>query len=142
FRHLETDFRRMTNLPKKLIEKLEEAAEISVLREKSSQDSVDGTRKWAFETRDGHGLDTVMIPSGDRRSICVSSQVGCAMGCAFCRTATMGFIRNLTLGEILEQAHFVSRYLREQDGSRLSNVIFMGMGEPLHNLANVAAACG
>jgi len=141
FRHLETDFRKMTNLPKKLIEKLEETAEISVLKEKSRQDSVDGTRKWAFETHDGHVFETVMIPSGDRRSICVSSQVGCAMGCTFCRTATMGFIRNLTLGEILEQAHFVSRYVREQDGARLSNVIFMGMGEPLHNISNVSAAC-
>jgi 23S rRNA (adenine2503-C2)-methyltransferase len=141
FRHLETDFRKMTNLPKKLIEKLEEAAEISVLKEKSRQDSVDGTRKWAFETHDGHVFETVMIPSGDRRSICVSSQVGCAMGCTFCRTATMGFIRNLTLGEILEQAHFVARFVREQDGARLSNVIFMGMGEPLHNIANVSTAC-
>lgn len=141
FKHLENDFQKMSNLPKKLIEKLEEAAEVSVLREKSRQDSVDGTRKWAFETHDGHVFETVMIPSGDRRSICVSSQVGCAMGCAFCRTATMGFIRNLTLGEILEQVHRVSRHLREQDGSRLSNVIFMGMGEPLHNLENVATAC-
>lgn len=141
FRHLETDFRAMTNLPKKLIEKLDEHAEISVLREKSRQDSVDGTRKWAFETHDGHVFETVMIPSGDRRSLCVSSQVGCAMGCTFCRTATMGFIRNLTLGEILEQVHYASRFLRAQDGSRLSNVIFMGMGEPLHNLENVARAC-
>lgn len=141
FRHLETDFERMSNLPKKLIEKLDEGAEISVLREKSRQDSIDGTRKWAFETRDGHVFETVMIPSGDRRSICVSSQVGCAMGCTFCRTATMGFVRNLTLGEILEQVHTISRFLRTQDGSRLSNVIFMGMGEPLHNLENVAKAC-
>src|SRR5690606_16275501 len=93
------------------------------------------------ETHDGHVFETVMIPSGDRRSICVSSQVGCAMGCSFCRTATMGFIRNLTLGEILEQVHRVARFVREQDGSRLSNVIFMGMGEPLHNLDNVAQAC-
>jgi len=141
FRHLEDDFQSMSNLPKKLIAKLDEAAEVSVLREKSRQESVDGTRKWAFETHDGHVFETVMIPSGDRRSICVSSQVGCAMGCSFCRTATMGFIRNLTLGEILEQVHRVARFVREQDGSRLSNVIFMGMGEPLHNLANVAQAC-
>jgi 23S rRNA (adenine2503-C2)-methyltransferase len=141
FRQLETDFSRMSNLPKKLIEKLDEAAEISALRVKSRQDSIDGTRKWAFETHDGHVFETVMIPSGDRRSICVSSQVGCAMGCTFCRTATMGFIRNLTLGEILEQVQFVARYVREEDGARLSNVIFMGMGEPLHNIANVAAAC-
>jgi 23S rRNA (adenine2503-C2)-methyltransferase len=142
FRHLETDFRRMSNLPAALMEKLEAAAEVSVLREKSRQDSVDGTRKWAFETRDGHVFETVLIPTGDRRSLCVSSQVGCAMGCTFCRTATMGFIRNLTLGEILEQVHFAARSLKATDGSRLSNVIFMGMGEPLHNLDNVARACG
>ena len=141
FRHLETDFRRMSNLPKKWIEKLDADAEITTLTVQSRQDSVDGTRKWAFRTPDGHVFETVLIPSGDRRSLCVSSQVGCAMGCTFCRTATMGFIRNLTLGEILEQIHYAARVVREEDGTRLSNVIFMGMGEPLHNLENVARAC-
>jgi 23S rRNA (adenine2503-C2)-methyltransferase len=141
FRHLETDFRKMTNLPKALQEKLAEAATGSVLTVKDRQVSSDGTVKWAFRTHDGHFFETVLIPSEDRRSICVSSQIGCAMGCTFCRTATMGFIRNLTLGEILEQIHFVSRHLRESEGTRLSNVIFMGMGEPLLNLENVARAC-
>ncbi len=141
FRHLETDFAQMTNLPKSLIEKLEAEAEVAVLTERGRQDSIDGTRKWAWETQDGHVFETVLIPTGDRRSLCVSSQVGCAMGCTFCRTATMGFIRNLTLGEILEQVLRANRFLREMDGSRLSNVIFMGMGEPLHNLENVAKAC-
>lgn len=141
FRHLETDFGRMTSLSKALTEKLEAAAEVSVLTERSRQDSLDGTRKWAWATRDGHVFETVLIPTDDRRSLCVSSQVGCAMGCTFCRTASMGFIRNLTLGEILEQVLRANRFLRELDGSRLTNVIFMGMGEPLHNLENVARAC-
>ena len=141
FRHLETDFRRMSNLPQKLVESLEEKATVSTLRERSRQDSVDGTRKWALETQDGHVFETVLIPTESRRSLCVSSQIGCAMGCTFCRTATMGFIRNLTLGEILEQVLWVNRFLQDLDGSRVSNVIFMGMGEPLHNLENVALAC-
>ena len=141
FRHLETDFRKMTNLPKGIQDKLEGAVTASVLKVKASQVSIDGTTKWAFETHDGHVFETVLIPTDDRRSICVSSQIGCAMGCTFCRTATMGFIRNLTLGEILEQIHFVGRHLRETEGSRVSNVIFMGMGEPLLNLENVARAC-
>src|SRR5215217_347952 len=141
FHHLESDFSRMSNLSKKLVEKLSGSAEVSVLTTESLQQSTDGTLKWAFKTRDGHVFETVMIPTENRRSLCVSSQIGCAMGCTFCRTATMGFIRNLTLGEILEQVFLASRWLREMDGSRISNVIFMGMGEPMHNLENVAKAC-
>ena len=141
FRHLETDFGKMTNLPKGVQEKLAEAVVASTLSVKAVQVSTDGTTKWALETHDGHVFETVLIPTEDRRSLCVSSQIGCAMGCTFCRTATMGFIRNLTLGEILEQVHFVNRHLKEKDGTRLSKVIFMGMGEPLLNLENVARAC-
>ena len=143
YRNLETDFRKMSNLPKPLVEALESSAICQVLSIQASQISHDGTTKWVFETHDGHFFETVLIPTEDRRSICVSSQIGCAMGCTFCRTATMGFIRNLTLGEILEQVHFVSRYLKEKEGpeARVSNVIFMGMGEPLLNLENVAQAC-
>jgi 23S rRNA (adenine2503-C2)-methyltransferase len=141
FRHLVIDFGKMTNLPKAIQEKLAGAVETSALSVKAAQVSVDGTTKWAFQTQDGHVFETVLIPTEDRRSICVSSQIGCAMGCTFCRTATMGFIRNLSLGEILEQVHFVNRHLKEKDGSRLTNVIFMGMGEPLLNLENVARAC-
>jgi 23S rRNA (adenine2503-C2)-methyltransferase len=137
FHHLESGFDRMSNLSRKLVEKLSTAAEVSLLTVKSVQESRDGTRKWAFQTRDGHVFETVLIPTENRRSLCVSSQIGCAMGCTFCRTATMGFIRNL----ILEQVFQASRWLREMDGSRISNVIFMGMGEPLHNLENVARAC-
>ena len=141
FHGLESDFSRMSNLPKKLIDRLQEKAEISTLSERSFQKSVDGTLKWALATPDNHVFETVLIPTESRRSLCVSSQIGCAMGCTFCRTATMGFIRNLTLGEILEQVLWVNRYLKAFDGSKITNVIFMGMGEPLHNLENVALAC-
>jgi 23S rRNA (adenine2503-C2)-methyltransferase len=141
FRGLEADFRRMSNLPKPWVEALGEKARVSVLRERSLQESADGTRKWALETPDGHVFETVLIPTESRRSLCVSSQIGCAMGCVFCRTASMGFLRNLTLGEILEQVLWANRFLKERDGSHVTNVIFMGMGEPLLNLENVARAC-
>ncbi len=136
-----TDFASMSNLPKNLITELEEKTVLTTLTLRDEQVSTDGTRKWALATHDGHVFETVLIPSGDRRSICVSSQIGCAMGCVFCRTASMGFIRNLSLGEILEQALWVTRFLQSSGGGRLSNVIFMGMGEPLLNLENVALAC-
>lgn len=141
FQHLETDFTRMRNLPKSLVEKLNASATVMTLSPEAEQHSSDGTVKWALKAADGRVFECVMIPSEDRRSVCVSSQVGCAMGCTFCRTATMGFIRQLTLGEILEQVFFVSRFLREREKGRVSNVIFMGMGEPLLNLDAVAQAC-
>ncbi|HLP40253.1 MAG TPA: hypothetical protein VK465_01990, partial [Fibrobacteria bacterium] len=80
FRHLEADFRKMTNLPKGLKEQLAETAEVAVLGVKDVQVSSDGTTKWAFKTHDGHVFESVLIPSEDRRSVCVSSQIGCAMG--------------------------------------------------------------
>lgn len=138
---LETTPSGMSNLSKGLRGHLEESCTIATLEVAEEQRSVDGTTKWAFRTPDGHLFETVLIPTEDRRSLCISSQVGCAMGCTFCRTASMGFIRNLTLGEIVEQVHFVARYLRNLDASAPTNVIFMGMGEPLHNLETVARAC-
>ena len=141
FQNLETDFGKMSNLPKSLVQALQASATTSTLKVKAEQISFDGTTKWVFETHDGHFFETVLIPTEDRNSVCVSSQIGCAMGCTFCRTATMGFIRNLSLGEILEQVHHVSRQLKSKNGGRVSNIIFMGMGEPLLNLENVAKAC-
>jgi 23S rRNA (adenine2503-C2)-methyltransferase len=138
---LASNFEVMTNIPKSLLDALKERTLIHSLKEVGHQVSSDGTTKWAFETHDGHVFEAVMIPSEGRRSICMSSQIGCAMGCTFCRTATMGFIRNLTLGEVLEQAHRVAAHLRATENARLSNVIFMGMGEPMHNLETVALAC-
>lgn len=138
--HLATSFDQMTNLPKDLRAVLTENAQVGVLTEVEKQVSVDGTAKWAFQDADGKKFETVMIPEDDRRTACISSQVGCAMGCAFCRTAQMGFLRNLTSGEILQQVAHVKRWLRETNQPNLSNIVFMGMGEPMANYNAVLAA--
>lgn len=139
--HLATEFDQMTNLPKDLRALLNEHAEVGVLKQVDQQVSKDGTAKWAFEDAEGRRFETVMIPDDDRRTACISSQVGCAMGCAFCRTAQMGFLRNLTSGEILQQVAHVKRWLRDTNQPQLSNIVFMGMGEPLNNLPALMHAC-
>jgi len=139
--HLATSFDQMTNLPKDLRAVLTENAQVGVLTEVEKQVSMDGTAKWAFQDVDGKKFETVMIPEDDRRTACISSQVGCAMGCSFCRTAQMGFLRNLTSGEILQQVAHVKRWLRETNQPNLSNIVFMGMGEPLNNLPALLHAC-
>ena len=139
--HLATSFDQMTNLPKDLRAVLTEQAEVGALVQVDQQVSTDGTAKWAFEDGNGKRFETVMIPDDDRRTACISSQVGCAMGCAFCRTAQMGFLRNLTSGEILQQVAHVKRWLRETKQPNLSNIVFMGMGEPLNNLPALLHAC-
>jgi 23S rRNA (adenine2503-C2)-methyltransferase len=139
--HLAVSLEEMTNLPKSLRLLLSEQVETGALCVVQEQVSVDGTAKWAFE---GHGtgrFETVMIPDEDRRTACISSQVGCAMGCAFCRTAQMGFVRNLSRGEILQQVAHVQRWLRDRKEPALTNIVFMGMGEPLNNLPQVLSAC-
>lgn len=133
-------FQAMGNLPQDLRDKLINKFSLQTLKVATKQTSVDGTQKWLFQTHDSHFIETVYIPDDDRHSICVSSQVGCAMGCRFCSTAKMGFIRNLSAGEILEQFLQVQNEISVH-GKSLSNVIFMGMGEPMHNLENVASAC-
>lgn len=139
--HLATSFDQMTNLSKDLRALLTEHAEVGVLSEVEQQVSEDGTAKWAFQDADGKRFETVMIPDEDRRTACISSQVGCAMGCSFCRTAQMGFLRNLTPGEILQQVAHVKRWLRDTHQPNLSNIVFMGMGEPLNNLPSLLQAC-
>ena len=100
----------------------------------------DGTVKRAYELRDGSVIESVLMPYNDgRRTACISSQAGCGMGCTFCATGQMGFSRHLTSAEIFEQASRFSRELRRR-GERLSNVVFMGMGEPLANYDNVIEA--
>ena len=136
-----TDFDAMTNLPKPLRERL--AAEIRLggmapLRELGSQDGE--TRKWLLQLADGQLVEAVLMRyEGVRRTACLSTQSGCAMGCIFCATGQMGFARHLTSGEIVEQALLIARVL-EADGERLSNIVLMGMGEPLHNYDAVLAA--
>lgn len=140
FKGLARSFEEMENVPLDLRELLIQTFRINSLEESQRTESTDGTIKFAFRTHDGHFIETVMIPGLDRYSVCVSTQVGCAMGCTFCRTATMGQIRNLETGEILEQVIQVKRMLQERDLD-ITNIIFMGMGEPMHNLANVHRTC-
>lgn len=136
-----TSFDEMTDLSKALREKLKARAEIVPLVKDAEQRSVDGTIKYRWKTRDGRYIESVYMPSSDRKTLCVSTQVGCAMACTFCMTGTLGLKRNLTPGEIVAQVHAVNREVRKNEGLEtlrpLSNLVFMGMGEPLHNFENL-----
>ena len=132
----ESDPSRMTDLAKSLREKLPSAATVQTLPVLSRQDSADGTIKWLFDVGDGNAVETVFIPEEDRGTLCVSSQAGCAVGCRFCSTGHQGFSRNLTTGEILAQLwqaeFFLRRHLKTTERV-ITNVVMMGMGEPLQN---------
>ncbi|MGH1389373.1 MAG: bifunctional tRNA (adenosine(37)-C2)-methyltransferase TrmG/ribosomal RNA large subunit methyltransferase RlmN [Aeromonas jandaei] len=131
------DFDQMTNVNKVLKERLKEIAEIKAPEISREQRSSDGTIKWALQVGDQE-VETVYIPEDDRATLCVSSQVGCALECKFCSTAQQGFNRNLKVSEIIGQ---VWRAARVVGGKRpITNVVMMGMGEPLLNLANVVPA--
>jgi 23S rRNA (adenine2503-C2)-methyltransferase len=136
-----TSFDEMSDLSKALREKLKQHAEIVPLVKDAEQRSVDGTIKYRWKTRDGRYIESVYMPSSDRKTLCVSTQVGCAMACTFCMTGTLGLKRNLTPGEIVAQVHAVNREVRQNEGLEtlrpLSNLVFMGMGEPLHNFENL-----
>jgi 23S rRNA (adenine2503-C2)-methyltransferase len=132
------DFADMTDLAKSLRDRLAGCAELKRLVPLSEQASTDGTIKWLFDVGNGDAVETVFIPEGDRGTLCVSSQAGCAVGCRFCSTGHQGFSRNLTTGEIIGQLwqaeHSLRRRLGLPDGERaISNVVMMGMGEPLQN---------
>lgn len=139
-----TSFDEMTDLSKALRAKLVEKAEVVPLVKDMEQRSVDGTIKYRWKTRDGRYIESVYMPSEDRKTLCVSTQVGCAMACSFCMTGTLGLKRNLTPGEILAQVHAVNREVRANENLEtlrpLSNLVFMGMGEPLHNFENLKTA--
>jgi len=104
--------------------------------------SSDGTRKFLLQLSDKKTVETVLISSGDRRTLCVSSQVGCAIGCTFCHTGTMGFIRHLEAGEVVTQFVSILKWLNETVDSkeRITNIVYMGQGEPLHNFDNMKVA--
>jgi 23S rRNA (adenine2503-C2)-methyltransferase len=134
----ERDFSRMSDLAKSLRDKLSGVAEIRPLALISEQASADGTVKWLFDVGGGNAVETVFIPEADRGTLCVSSQAGCAVGCRFCSTGHQGFSRNLSTGEIVGQLWFAEHHLRQRlklaAGERvISNVVMMGMGEPLQN---------
>ena len=138
----EDNFDNMTNLNKKLREKLKSVAEIKAPEVAVEQRSADGTIKWAMQVGDQQ-VETVYIPETDRATLCVSSQVGCALACTFCSTAQQGFNRNLTVSEIIGQVWRASKIIGNfgVTGVRpITNVVMMGMGEPLVNYRNVVAA--
>ena len=133
-------FEEMTNLPRALRETLKEKAAIEHLEKVRALKSRDGTEKFLFKLADGHLIESVLIPERDHWTLCISSQAGCAMGCRFCLTAKQGLKRNLTPAEIIDQVIVVKRHMPNPD--RLSNIVLMGMGEPLANYRAVAKAIG
>jgi len=137
-----SDFEQMTNLSKELRATLTDCAGFERLTLAKRQQSEDLTVKYAFKLKDGAVIESVLIPEEDRHTLCISSQVGCAMGCGFCLTGTIGFKRNLTPAEIVGQIVKVTEELPEMFGedSRINNLVFMGMGEPLANFENLLAA--
>ncbi|MDD2462940.1 MAG: 23S rRNA (adenine(2503)-C(2))-methyltransferase RlmN [Desulfobulbus sp.] len=134
------DFEQMTDLAKEFRAILAKAAIMSRFEEAMVESSRDGAVKFAFRLEDGQIIESVMIPEEDRNTLCVSSQVGCAMGCTFCLTGTMGFRRNLTTAEIINQVCAVRDWALKNGQPPLSNIVFMGMGEPLANLDNLLDA--
>ncbi len=144
----EPDFGRMTDLAKSLRQKLVDEAVVEAPAVKFSHASLDGTRKWLFDVGVGNGIETVFIPEDDRGTLCVSSQVGCALECTFCSTGRQGFNRNLTVAEIIGQLWVANRALKHEANRStgemaerpVTNVVMMGMGEPLANFENVVMA--
>ncbi|HCH23138.1 MAG TPA: 23S rRNA (adenine(2503)-C(2))-methyltransferase RlmN [Oceanospirillaceae bacterium] len=137
------DFESMTNVSKKLREKLQLVAEIVEPEVLFRGDSKDGTRKWVIGVSGDNKVEMVLIPDGDRATLCVSSQVGCALDCSFCSTGKQGFNRNLTAAEIIGQVRIAIKSFGPVDPKaprRVTNVVLMGMGEPLLNFDNVTPA--
>ena len=136
------DFDEMTNLSKVLRTDLKANAEIKAPEMVRQQTSKDGTCKWLFQLDDGNCIETVLIPEKERGTLCVSSQVGCALDCSFCCTAQQGFNRNLSVSEIIGQVWWVYHHLNSKCGKPrpITNVVLMGMGEPLLNFNNVISA--
>lgn len=152
YHHYVTSFNQMKNLPKELITSLEQNYAISLLEIVAVQESLDGSIKYLFRLHDGHTIEAVLLLMKDeeyhldgslkhhkRYTICLSSQVGCKVGCAFCLTAKGGFVRNLTPSEIVYQVLLIKK-VNNIDANRRVNIVYMGMGEPLDNLENVAKA--
>jgi len=139
-----TDFDDMTDLSKSLRQKLHDTAVIELPEVLSQHDSSDGTIKWLFESGFGQAVEAVFIPEPDRGTLCISSQVGCALDCAFCATGAQGFNRNLTAAEIIGQVWHANQSLPRRDNDdadfAVTNVVFMGMGEPLANYRSVVPA--
>lgn len=138
YRRGASDFSAMTDLAQDFRARLAAVAKISVPEIVTEQRSTDGTRKWMLRMDAVQGIETVYIPEPDRGTLCISSQVGCAMDCTFCATAQQGFNRNLSVAEIVGQVWLAHREL--EASSRITNIVLMGMGEPLANYRNVVPA--
>ena len=138
-----SDFDQMSDLAKSLRNKLQGVAVIEGLKPISEHVSTDGTIKWLFDVGQGNAVEAVYIPEDDRATLCISSQAGCAVGCRFCSTGHQGFSRNLSTGEIIAQLWFAEHSLRKRLNTTervISNVVMMGMGEPLQNYAQLVPA--
>jgi 23S rRNA (adenine2503-C2)-methyltransferase len=142
YKRHEGDFDKMTDLAKAFRERLKDVAEVRTSEIKIAQVSADGTRKWLLAMDGTQGIEMVFIPEPGRGTLCISSQVGCAMDCTFCSTAQQGFNRNLSVAEIVSQVWLANRELGFQPGGDrvITNIVFMGMGEPLANYRNVVPA--
>tara|TARA_B100002051_G_C16691311_1_gene615667 strand:- start:471 stop:1514 length:1044 start_codon:yes stop_codon:yes gene_type:complete len=131
----------LNNISKNVINKINEQYYLSQFKVSNSLLSKDGTRKWLFKLEDGNEIETVYIPDKNRGTICISSQVGCSLSCSFCHTGTMKFSRNLSTSEILGQVMYVKNFLKDwknkSDKKKITNIVFMGMGEPFLNYDNV-----
>jgi 23S rRNA (adenine2503-C2)-methyltransferase len=138
-----SDFDEMSDLAGSLRGKLKGVAAVEALKLSTQQISTDGTIKWLFDVGGGNAIETVFIPERDRGTLCISSQAGCAVGCRFCSTGHQGFSRNLTTAEIVGQLWFAEHFLRKHLGGAtrvISNVVMMGMGEPLQNYSALVPA--
>ena len=133
-----SSFNDMTNLSKELREKLKQEFSMHNFKILKKQESLDGTKKYLFDVLDGNAIETVLMEYHHGKTICVSSQIGCKMGCKFCASTGIKFARNLSSGEIVEQILAVERDLN----TKISNIVFMGIGEPLDNFENVVNAIG
>ena len=143
YRRGAADFSVMSDLQQDFRTQLGEVAKITVPQIVTEQVSNDGTRKWMLRMDEVQGIETVYIPESNRGTLCISSQVGCAMDCSFCSTAQQGFNRNLSVAEIVGQVWLAHRELtqtRGDDRRNITNIVFMGMGEPLANYRNVVPA--
>lgn len=140
--HNVDDFDAMSNISKALRERLKESAVIQLPEIISDQTSSDGTRKWLIRMSCGNSIETVFIPQDGRGTLCISSQIGCSLNCSFCATARQGFNRNLTSHEIIAQLTIAYRLLQPANSNKraITNIVFMGMGEPMLNLDNVIPA--
>ena len=138
-----SDISKMTDLSKELRERLSHECEIRAPEVIYERDSKDGTRKWVVSVGEGDLIEMVLIPEGKRATLCVSSQVGCAIDCSFCATGKQGFSRNLSLAEIIGQLWIAENSFgdsRAKGERNITNVVMMGMGEPLHNFDPVVKA--